>query len=198
VTDFPRPPVILVRHGETHWSLRGRHTSSTDVPLIEAGRRAAAQLAPRLPHSPALVLTSPLTRARETCRLAGYDRTAEVCADVIEWDYGSYEGLTTAEIRDARPEWSLWRDGAPGGETAAEVGARADRVIARVRNASGDVAIFSHAHFLRVFAARWVGLAPSAGGLFALRPATISVLGWERESPVIDRWNDDGQVQVAP
>jgi probable phosphoglycerate mutase len=198
VTESLGPLVILVRHGETDWSRRGRHTSRTDVPLIESGREAAAGLAARLPESPALVLTSPLARARETCRLAGLDRTAEESADVTEWDYGSYEGRTTKEIRNARPDWSLWRDGAPGGETAADVGRRADRVIARVRNLRGNVVIFSHGHFLRVLAARWVDLDPGAGGVFALCPATISVLGWERESPVIDRWNDDGRQPVVP
>jgi broad specificity phosphatase PhoE len=196
VPDTPRPRVVLVRHGETAWTKSGQHTSRTDIPLTDAGRRQAGQLASRLPRTFALVLTSPLQRARETCRLAGFAEQAVVSDDVTEWDYGSYEGLTTAEIRAVRPGWSLWRDGAPGGETAEDVGPRADRVIARVRDVDGDVAVFSHGHFLRVLGARWIGLPPSAGELFALRPATISVLGWEREISVIDRWNDDGQQMV--
>jgi probable phosphoglycerate mutase len=199
MTDAVRPRAVLVRHGETAWSRSGKHTSRTDITLTDAGRTQAERLAMRLPCSFALVLTSPSARAVETCRLAGFAEHAVVTEDAVEWDYGAYEGRTTAEIRSKRPDWSLWRDGVPDGETAADVGRRADRVIARVRNTGGDVAIFSHAHFLRVLGARWIGLAPTAGELFALRPATISVLGWERESAVIDRWNDDGDdVVLAP
>jgi probable phosphoglycerate mutase len=148
----------------------------------ELGRRVAG-------HGFALVLTSPLQRARQTCQIAGFDG-AEPCDDLMEWDYGEYEGLTTEEIRATRPGWSLWRDGVPGGETAHDVGVRADRVIAVVRAVHGDVLVFAHAHVLRVVAARWVGLAASGGALFTLAPATISVLGWEREVAVVARWND--------
>jgi probable phosphoglycerate mutase len=179
-----------VRHGATEWSRAGRHTGRTDLPLLPEGRLGAQELGRRVAgHGFALVLTSPLLRARQTCGIAGFEG-AEVCDDLREWEYGEYEGMTTDEIRAARPGWSLWRDGVPGGETADDVGVRADRVIAVVRAAQGDVLAFAHAHVLRVVAARWVGLSPSAGGLFTLAPASISVLGWEREVPVVARWND--------
>jgi probable phosphoglycerate mutase len=184
--------MFLVRHGETEWTITGQHTSRTDVALTDAGRRDAERLGATLSdaHRFALVLTSPMQRARETCRLAGFDGSAVVSDDVTEWDYGDYEGRTTADIRKERPDWSLFRDGVPGGETAAQVGARADRVIARARAVDGDTIVFSHGHFLRVLAARWLELAPTDGARFALEPASISVLGWERETPVLDRWND--------
>lgn len=199
VRDITSSRVVLVRHGETAWTLSRQHTGRTDVPLTDAGRVQAQRLAARLAGSFALVLTSPRIRARETCRLAGLEENAVVSDDVVEWDYGAYEGLTTAEIRSARPGWSLWRDGVPDGETAADVARRAERVLALARECSGgDVAIFSHGHFLRALGARWIGLPPTAGELFALRPATISVLGWERETPVLERWNDDGEQVVSP
>jgi probable phosphoglycerate mutase len=144
----------------------------------------------------ALVLTSPFVRASETCRLAGFEAHAVVSTDIVEWDYGAYEGLTTATIRAERPDWSLWRDGAPDGETADDVAKRAERVIARTRDVDGDIAIFSHGHFLRVFGARWIGLHPTAGALLALGPASISVLGWERDTAVLERWNDDGESRL--
>ncbi len=179
-----------VRHGATEWSRAGRHTGRTDLPLLPEGRLQAEELGRRVAgHGFALVLTSPLQRARQTCQIAGFDG-AEPCDDLMEWDYGEYEGLTTEEIRATRPGWSLWRDGVPGGETAHDVGVRADRVIAVVRAVHGDVLVFAHAHVLRVVAARWVGLAASGGALFTLAPATISVLGWEREVAVVARWND--------
>jgi probable phosphoglycerate mutase len=183
------PEILLVRHGATEWSATGRHTGRTDIPLSDEGRAAAATLRDRLPTAPDLVLTSPLTRASETCRLAGLGDRAETDDDLREWDYGDYEGRTTAEIRTARPDWTLWRDGCPNGESAADVGARADRVIARLRAADGTTVVFAHGHLLRVLAARWVGLAPEAGALLALDPATLSALGWEREQPVVRRWN---------
>jgi broad specificity phosphatase PhoE len=184
----PAQEVVLVRHGETEWSRSGQHTGNTDIPLTEAGRRAAEALgAPLRARSFALVLTSPLQRAAETARLAGFG--AEVRDELKEWDYGAYEGRKTVDIREERPGWSLWRDGAPGGEMPAEVGARVDRVIAEIRAMAGEVAVFAHGHVLRVLAARWIGLGPEAGGLFALDPATISVLGYERETPVIRVWN---------
>jgi probable phosphoglycerate mutase len=183
------PQLWVVRHGETPWSAGGKHTGRTDVPLSDNGRTQAARLAPMLARHPfALVLTSPLQRAEETSRLAGFDQ-ANVDADLQEWDYGSYDGRTTADIRAERPGWSLWRDGCPDGESAADVGARADRVVARARDATGDVVAFAHGHLLRVLAARWIGLAPAAGALLALETATVSVLGWERDQAVVQRWN---------
>jgi probable phosphoglycerate mutase len=183
--------VVLVRHGETEWSRDGRHTGRTDVPLTEDGRREAEALGASLRRRRFdLLLTSPLSRALETCRLAGLGDVAVRCDDLVEWDYGAYEGRTTADIRQERPGWSLWRDGAPGGETAADVGARVDRVIAKLRSVEGDAAVFAHGHVLRVLAARWLCLEPASGRLFALDTATISVLGYERETAVIRLWNE--------
>jgi len=185
-----RGEVVLVRDGETAWTVSGQHTSRTDVALTDAGRRQAERLASHLTGRDfRLVLTSPLQRAAETCRWAGFAGAAERCDDVTEWDYGAYEGRRTAEIRDEVPGWSLWRDGVPAGETAAQVAIRADRVIDRLGRAAGDTLVFSHGHFLRVLAARWLGLGPSDGRLFAPDPASISVLGWERERQVLRRWN---------
>jgi probable phosphoglycerate mutase len=185
-----RPEVVLVRHGETEWTLSGQHTGKTDIPLTERGREAARAVGADLDGRRfAVVLTSPLSRAAETCRLAGLCERAVERNDLMEWDYGAYEGQTTVEIRKSRPGWSLWEDGAPEGETGAEVGARVDRVIAELRSADGDAAVFAHGHVLRVLAARWLGLEPAAGRLFVLEPATISVLGYERETPVIRLWN---------
>jgi broad specificity phosphatase PhoE len=182
--------IVLVRHGETEWSATGRHTSRTDVPLTDRGRSQAEALGGCLQGWRfALVLTSPLQRAAETCRVAGFGDLAQTRPELVEWDYGDYEGLTTPQIRERRPGWSLWSDGAPGGETAAQVARRADRVLAEVREVGGDVALFSHGHFLRVAAARWIDLPAETGGRFALDTASISVLGYERETPVIARWN---------
>lgn len=182
--------VWLVRHGETEWSATGRHTGLTDLPLTERGREAARDVAPVLhEHDFAAVFTSPLRRARETCDLAGLSGSAQVVDDLHEWEYGDYEGLTTAQIRESRPGWTVWRDGCPGGESAADVGVRADRVVTLVRDVDGDVAVFAHGHFLRVLGARWCGLEPAAGAVLALDTATISRLGWEREQPVIRTWN---------
>jgi broad specificity phosphatase PhoE len=186
----PSPQIVLVRHGETEWSAAGRHTSRTDVPLTDEGRRQAEGLGACLLEWPfALVLTSPLRRASETCRLAGLGDAAEVREDLKEWDYGEFEGRTTPDIRADRPGWMLWSDGVPGGETAEAVGVRADRVLAEAREIGGAVALFSHGHFLRVAAARWIELPPEIGRRLALGTATISVLGYERETPVIVRWN---------
>jgi probable phosphoglycerate mutase len=180
--------IVLVRHGQTEWSASGRHTSTTDLPLTEEGRRAARALARSLAGRDfALVLTSPRRRARETCELAGL--MCEVDEDLAELDYGEYEGLTTKEIRAGRPGWSLWTDGAPGGETAEQVGARADRVIARALAAGGDVALFAHGHVLRVLAARWIELEARFGARFALDTASVSELGFERETRVVWKWN---------
>ncbi|HWA67058.1 MAG TPA: histidine phosphatase family protein [Mycobacteriales bacterium] len=180
----------LVRHGETEWSASGRHTGSTDVPLTERGRQAATQLAAVLAgHSFAAVLTSPMSRARDTCELAGFGDRAIVDDDLREWDYGEYEGVTTEEIRKTRPGWTVFADGCPGGEAADQVAARADRVIASARRTDGDTIVFSHGHLLRVLAARWVGLPAPAGAHLALATASVSTLGWERETPVIASWD---------
>jgi broad specificity phosphatase PhoE len=183
--------VVLVRHGETEWTLSGQHTGSTDIPLTDEGRKVAERLGERLrDRSFALALSSPLGRSLETALLAGFEQGAlQVTDDLREWDYGEYEGITTAQIREHWPGWLLWRDGAPGGEDAAAVGARADRVIERLHAAEDNAIVFSHGHMLRVLAARWVGLAPEHGALLGLETATLSVLGWERETAVIWTWN---------
>jgi broad specificity phosphatase PhoE len=182
--------IVLARHGETEWSKDGRHTGRTDIPLTETGRQQALQLREALRGwSFVRVLSSPLQRALETCRLAGLGNLVETTEDLLEWDYGEYEGITTAQIREARPGWNLWRDGCPAGETAADVGRRVDRVIAALGELDGDVAVFAHGHVLRVMAARWVGLAPESGALLALGTGTLSVLGYERETRVVRRWN---------
>jgi probable phosphoglycerate mutase len=182
--------ITLVRHGETEWSRSGRHTGRTDVPLTDGGRQQAKQVGTKLADRVfARVLTSPLSRAMETCRLAGMEE-AEPCEDLLEWDYGAYEGRTTDDIRAERPGWLLWRDGVPEGERPPDVSGRADRLIAMLREIPGDVICFSHGHILRMLAARWVGLGPEGGSRLALDPATISVLGYEREIPVIRLWNE--------
>jgi broad specificity phosphatase PhoE len=182
--------IVLVRHGETEWSLSGQHTSHTDLPLTERGRERAAALTPALAEWDfALVLTSPLRRARETCEIAGLADRAEICDDLREWDYGEYEGLTTPQIRETNPTWSLWTDGCPGGESPEQVGERADRAIARLRSADGDAVAFAHGHILRVVSARWIGLPVSAGARFTLQAGAISVLGFERETEVVELWN---------
>ncbi|MGH2925364.1 MAG: histidine phosphatase family protein [Solirubrobacterales bacterium] len=184
--------LFLARHGETEWSADGRHTGRTDIALTERGRAEAGRLAGMLAgRSFALVLTSPSRRAVETCKLAGLGDRAQVRDDLGEWDYGDYEGLTTPEILERRPDWSLWRDGGPEGEMAAEVGVRADRVIAEVRDGEGegDAIAFGHGHMLRVLGARWVGLPPDDGRLLTLGTAALCALGYEHGIPVIARWN---------
>ena len=189
VAAAPQP--VLVRHGQTEWSVSGQHTGRTDIPLTDEGRRQAEALGARLAGWRfARVLTSPLARAFDTCQLAGFGDRAETTDDLREWDYGEYEGRRTVDIRKERPGWGLWLDGVPGGETVEEVGRRAERVIEAVRTAGGDVALFAHGHVLRVVGARWVGLPPDHGRLLALSTASISVLGWERETAVVDRWNE--------
>jgi probable phosphoglycerate mutase len=181
---------VLLRHGETEWSRNGRHTGHTDLPLLPEGERQAISLRPLLEsYQFTAVWTSPLLRARRTGELAGLGDAAVVDPDLSEWDYGAYEGLTTAEIRAERPGWDLFDDGAPGGETAAEVAVRADRVIERVRATSGDVVCVAHSHLLRVLAARWVGFGPAAARHLVLDPASLSQLGWDRGQPVINLWN---------
>jgi len=186
-----RPRLVIVRHGETEWSRAGRHTGRTDVPLTEEGRRQAERVGAALREREfALVLTSPLGRALETCRLAGFGDRAGQRDELMEWDYGAYEGRTTAEVREERPGWTLWTDGVPEGETVDQVGSRVDRVLDEVRAADGDALLFAHGHVLRVLTARWLGLEPAAGRLFALDPATLSTLGWERETAVVKIWNE--------
>ena len=185
--------VYLARHGETAWSLSGQHTGLTDLPLTPRGECNARRLGDRLVGIEfARVFTSPLQRAKRTCEIAGFGSRAEVDRDLVEWDYGQYEGLRTAEIHRQRPGWNLFRDGCPGGETAADVGARADRAIAKWRAVAGNVLVFSSGHFLRVSAARWLGLEPTAGRCFLLSTATLSILGYEhdRTEPVVRLWND--------
>jgi broad specificity phosphatase PhoE len=182
--------IVLARHGETEWSRDGLHTGRTDIPLTDVGRRQGEQLRDGLREwSFERVLSSPLQRALETCRLAGLGNDVETTDDLREWDYGDYEGITTPQIRESRPGWYLWRDGCPGGEQAGDVGRRVDRVIASIEGSDGNVALFAHGHVLRVLAARWVGLGPEGGALIALGTGTLSVLGYERETRVIRRWN---------
>lgn len=178
-----------VRHGETEWSRAHRHTSTTDLPLTEAGERTALALRERLAgHEFALVLSSPRLRARRTAELAGFP-DAEVDEDLVEWDYGDFEGMSTAHIRETVPGWTIWTHPSPGGETAESVATRLDRLVARVRAVDGDVLVFSHGHALRALAARWLGEPVAAGAWFLLGTATLSQLGYERDTPVIARWN---------
>ncbi len=191
------PVIYLARHGETAWSLSGQHTGLTDLPLTERGERNARRLGERLRGlSFAKVFTSPLKRAARTCELAGFGAVAEIDLDLVEWNYGQYEGIRTAEIHKERPDWQLFRDGCPGGESPDQVGARADRVVSRVRAIQGDVLLFSSGHFLRVLAARWLGLEPGAGRYFLLATASLSALGYEhsRSQPVIQLWDDTRHV----
>jgi broad specificity phosphatase PhoE len=181
--------VWLVRHAETEWSRTGKHTGRTDIPLTDKGREVARSLRPRLEgHAFALVLCSPLARARETAQLAGLECSG-LRDDLLEWDYGEYEGLTTPEIREQRPDWYLWRDGVPGGESPEDVAARCDRAIAEVRAVEGDVALVAHGHILRALGARWVDAPIALGGRLHLGTGSLSVLAYERENSVISRWN---------
>ena len=191
------PIVYLARHGETAWSLTGQHTGLTDLPLTERGEQNARALGERLSGLKfATVFTSPLQRAARTCELAGFGAVAEVDRDLLEWDYGQYEGRRTDEIHVERPEWQLFRDGCPGGESPDQVGARADRVLSRVRGVRADVLLFSSGHFMRVLAARWLGLEPSAGRYLLLSTASLSALGYEHNlsQPAIRLWNDTRHV----
>ena len=191
------PVVYAARHGETAWSLSGQHTGLTDLPLTERGERNARRLAVRLRGLTfAKVLTSPLERAARTCELAGFRGFAEVDRDLLEWNYGDYEGRRTVEIHAQRPDWQLFRDGCPGGESPQQVGVRADHVVSRVRAIQGNVLLFSSGHFLRVFAARWLGLEPGAGRYFLLSTASVSAVGYEHNlsEPVICLWDDTRHV----
>ena len=192
------PIVYLARHGETAWTLTGQHTGLTDLPLTERGERNARRLEERLRGVTfAKVFTSPLQRATRTCELAGFGSVAEIDRDLLEWNYGEYEGRLTTDIHKERPEWQLFRDGCPGGESPDEVGTRADRVVKRVRAVEGDVLVFSSAHFLRVFAARWLGLDTAFGRYFVLSTASLSALGYEHNlsQPVIRLWDDNRHVE---
>jgi broad specificity phosphatase PhoE len=193
----------LVRHGETEWSVDGRHTSRTDIPLTAHGRLRAKELGEYLKGVKfAAVLRSPMLRAKETCEIAGFGDVAVVDDGLKEWDYGVYEGRTTKEIQAEIPGWSVWKDAIVGGETVEQVGARADGVIARALTAAGDaedakVALFAHAHILRILAARWIGLEARGGELFALGTGSVSVVGWERETRVVERWNRGFEEQAC-
>lgn len=182
--------VFAIRHGETAWSLSGQHTGTTDIPLTDNGRRLAERLRPVLAREAfALVLTSPLRRARETCALVGLGDRAVVEPDLVEWNYGEYEGLTPAQINERMRGWLVFRDGCPGGETPEQVGARVDRVIVRARAVEGDVALFAHGHLLRVLGARWLGLPVEAGQHFLLDTGTLNVLGYYHTIPAVKIWN---------
>lgn len=190
------PRIVVVRHGETNWSATGRHTSRTDLPLTPVGIESAAALRAALATETfAQVFTSPLRRATETCELVGLGALAAVRPQLREWDYGDYEGCTTAEIRRSSPGWDLWTDGTPGGETPGDVRERVDGFIREIRAVDGDVALFSHGHLSRALAARWIDLPVAAGRSFAFTTAAIGVLGWDRGTPVIDRWNDDSHLR---
>jgi probable phosphoglycerate mutase len=193
--------VYVARHGETVWSLSGQYTGATDLPLTERGERNARQLGERLKELTfARVFTSPLQRARRTCELAGFGAVADVDRDLVEWDYGQYEGRRTAEILAERPDWLLFRDGCPGGESPAQVAARADRVVGRVRAVQGDVLLFSSGHFIRVLATRWLGLEPTTNSrYFMLSTASLSALGYEGSTarPAIRLWNETRHVEES-
>ena len=192
------PEIYLARHGNTAWTLSGQHTGLTDLPLTPGGERNALRLGERLKGMTfAKVFTSPLRRAARTCELAGFGALAETDRDLVEWDYGEYEGLTTDQILQRRPNWDLFRDGCPGGESPQQIGERADRVVQRVRAVAGNVLLFSSGHFIRVLTARWLGLGPGSGGrYFLLSPASLSALSYEHSlsRPVVRLWNDDHHV----
>jgi probable phosphoglycerate mutase len=195
------PSVYLARHGETAWTISRQHTGLTDLPLTERGERTARRLGERLKGLTFVkVLTSPLQRAARTCELAGFKLVADVDKDLVEWDYGDYEGRRTAEIRAERPDWELFRDGCPGGESPHEVAVRADRIVRRVRDVSGNVLIFTSGHFMRVLAVRWLGLEPTVNcKFFMLSTASLSALGYEHEMtrPVIRLWNETRHVETG-
>ncbi|MFF9015136.1 histidine phosphatase family protein [Streptomyces sp. NPDC014870] len=195
------PRILLARHGQTEWSLLGRHTGRTDIPLLEEGRRGAKLLGERLHRGvwnglPNVeVRTSPLVRARETCDLAGFGERAQDWDALMEWDYGAYEGLTPAQIQERQPGWLLWRDAVPEGESLAEVSARADEVVEWARSEDRDVLVFAHGHILRTLGARWLGLDVSFGAKIRLDPTSLSILGWAYGEPAVERWNDTGHME---
>ncbi|MFE5481883.1 histidine phosphatase family protein [Streptomyces sp. NPDC056527] len=195
------PRILLARHGQTEWSLLGRHTGRTDIPLLDEGRRGAKLLGERLHRAPwnglpdLEIRTSPLVRARETCELAGFGERAQEWDALMEWDYGAYEGLTPPEIQALQPGWLLWRDAVPEGESLAQVAARADQVVEWARSADRDVLVFAHGHILRTIAARWMGEEVSFGARVRLDPTSLSVLGWMYGEPALERWNDTGHLE---
>ena len=190
-----QPDVFLARHGETEWSLNGRHTGTSDIPLTDNGRRHAEALGARLAGRDfSAVFTSPLQRAAETCRLAGLGERAVVRTELMEWDYGEYEGRTTLDIRETVPGWTVWSHESPGGETPEQVGARCDALIEELLEIEGNVALFAHGHILRVLGARWMGIAPQKGANLALSTGTLSVLGWERVNRTLQLWNDGSHI----
>ena len=185
--------IAVVRHGQTEWSLNGRHTGTTDIPLTDEGRAEARASAPLVQAMPIdRIVCSPLQRARETCALLGLGLEPTIDPDLVEWNYGVYEGITTKEIRETVPDWTVWFGGCPDGETPDQVATRVDRVIATAREAGGTTLVVAHGHVLRVLTARWLGLGPQDGRFFRLDTATVSLLGWERETPVVLRWNSRG------
>ncbi|MER8158210.1 histidine phosphatase family protein [Streptomyces sp. NPDC094472] len=194
------PRILLARHGQTRWSLSGKHTGRTDIPLLDEGRRGAKLLGERLHHGPwaglpdVEVRTSPLSRAKETCGLAGFGDRAREWDALLEWDYGAYEGMTPAEIKATRPDWLIWRDGVPEGESIASIEARADEVVEWARSADRDVLVFAHGHILRTLGARWLGHDASFAARIRLDPTSLSVLGWAYGEPAIERWNDTGHL----
>lgn len=198
--SFMAPRILLARHGQTEWSLSGKHTGRTDVPLLDEGRRGAKLLGERLQRAPfdglpgVDVRTSPLSRARETCELAGFGDRAQTWDALMEFHYGAYEGMTPAEIQAIRPGWLIWRDGVPDGETLAEVTARADEVVAWAREADRDVLVFAHGHILRSIGARWLGLPIAFASRIRLNPTSLSILGWAYGEPAIESWNDMGHL----
>jgi broad specificity phosphatase PhoE len=197
MTTATAPRIWLARHGETEWSRAGKHTGRRDISLTPEGEQEARKLGARLRRIPfATILTSPLQRARKTCEIAGFGATAEPDPDLMEWNYGDYEGLTSSEIRAKRPTWHLFRDGCPGGERLEDVVVRADRAIARLRSSPGDALVFAHGHLLRVLAVRWAGIPAELGGRFSLAPAAVSTFSTDAASgdPVIERWNDTGHL----
>ena len=195
------PRILLARHGQTEWSLSGRHTGRTDIPLLDEGRRGAKLLGERLHRAPwnglpdLEIRTSPLLRARETCDLAGFGERARDWDTLMEWDYGAYEGLTPDEIQERRPGWLLWRDAVPEGESLEQVTARADEVVDWARSADRDVLVFAHGHILRSIGARWLGEPVSFGSRIRLDPTSLSVLGWAYGEPAVERWNDTGHME---
>ncbi|MBT2382687.1 histidine phosphatase family protein [Streptomyces sp. ISL-11] len=197
---MPSARILLARHGQTEWSLSGKHTGRTDIPLLDEGRRGAKLLGERLHRGPwdglpgVEIRTSPLVRAKETCELAGFGDRATDWDALMEWDYGAYEGMTPAEIKAGRPDWLIWRDGVPEGETLAGVSARADEVVEWARSADRDVLIFAHGHILRTIGSRWLGLDASFAARIRLDPTSLSILGWAYGAPAIERWNDTGHL----
>lgn len=182
--------IYIARHGATEWSKSGQHTSRTDLPLLPEGEEQAEGMRSKLDGVAfSLVLCSPLRRARETCELAGFGDAAEITEDLVEWDYGEYEGLTTPDIRETNPSWWLWRDGCPGGEMPGEIGARVDRVLARFASVDGNGLVFAHGHLLRVFTARWLEMEVAAGARFKLEAGSLGILGHERDTTVIEHWS---------